>query len=438
VSLVVLGLSHHEAPLSLLESVALGSTDATGLEAAVLRSEHVSEAVVLSTCNRTEVYAEAETFHGAVADVGAALAEATGHDRADLKPHLYVHYEERGVAHAFAVTAGLDSMAVGEAQVVGQMRRSLARAQDAGHVGPALNALLQQALRVAKRVHHDTGIDRVGGSLVQAALVRAAGVAPLAEQTVLVIGAGGMGSLAATAAARAGVAAVLVANRDHQRARRVAARVSGRPVRFGDLGSALASADLVIASTGAPGRVVSHDDVRTAQAARAGRQQVYVDLALPHDIDRSVATLPGVSRVGLDELGADLAGTTQVPEVMAAREVVTAEVASYLLARGAASVAPTVTALRGRADLLVAAELDRLERRTPGLSGADRAEVRWAVERIIDKLLHAPTVRVQQLAREGRGVGYAQALSELFDLDPRDVSLVSTPAQLPDLTEETP
>ena len=172
-SLVVLGLSHHGAPLSLLESVALDPEARTALETAVLRSEHVTEAVVLSTCNRTEVYAECLTFHGALADITTALADACSVDRNDLQPHLFVHYDERGIAHVFSVAAGLDSMAVGEAQILGQVRRSLARAQRQGHVGPALNTVLQQALRVAKRVHTETSIDLVSGSLVQAGLTRA-------------------------------------------------------------------------------------------------------------------------------------------------------------------------------------------------------------------------------------------------------------------------
>ena len=431
-SLVVLGLSHHGAPLSLLESVALPPEERTALEEAVLRSEHVSEAVVLSTCNRTEVYAECLTFHGAIADVTAALAEACAVDKGELQPHLFVHYEERGIAHVFAVTSGLDSMAVGEAQILGQVRRSLARAQHHGHVGPALNAVLQQALRVAKRVHTETGIDLVSGSLVQAGLTRAeAELGGLGDLAVLVVGAGGMGALAATTVARAGAHTVVVANRNHDRAVSVAERVGGTARRLTDLRDALAEADVVISSTGAPQRVVLTADVRDAMTARRGRPQVYVDLALPHDIDLAVADVPGATRVGLAELGADLADAGSAPQVAEAGDLVTGEVAAYLLARSAEAVAPTVTALRARAGELVDEELRRLERRTPGLDDAERAEVRRAVERVVDKLLHTPTVRVKELAREGQGGSYARALSELFDLDPRDVSLVSAPPEIP-------
>jgi glutamyl-tRNA reductase len=431
-SLVVLGLSHHGAPLSLLESVALDDAARVALEAAVLRSEHVTEAVVLSTCNRTEVYAECLTFHGALVDVTAALADACAVERGELQPHLYVHYEDRGMAHAFAVAAGLDSMAVGEAQILGQVRRALADAQDHGHVGPALNTLLQQALRVGKRVHTETEIDLVSGSLVQAGLTRAeAELGGLARLSVLVVGAGGMGALAAATAARLDARELVVVNRDHGRARSVAHRAGGTARPWSELPEALVAADVVVSSTGARGRVVTADLVAAALAARGGRPQVYVDLALPHDVDLTVADLPGASRVGLAELGEDLARAGSAPQVTEARELVTAEVAAHLLSRSAEAVAPTVTALRARARDLVDDEMARLERRTPDMDEALRAEVRRTVERVVDKLLHTPTVRVKELARDGQGGDYARALSELFDLDPRDVSLVSAPPTIP-------
>ena len=366
-SLVVLGLSHHGAPLSLLESVALPAEERTALEAALLRSEHVTEAVVLSTCNRTEVYAECLTFHGGVADITAALAAACSVDRAALQPHLFVQYEDRGIAHIFGVAAGLDSMAVGEAQILGQVRRSLARAQRHGHVGPALNAVLQQALRVAKRVHTDTGIDLVSGSLVQAGLTRAeAALGGLGGLSVLVIGAGGMGSLAATTVARAGARCVVVANRNHDRARTVAGRVGA---------TARSLAGPRRRARGGGPRHLLHRRPRVRGDGRPGpcspgdpwrSPQVYVDLALPHDVDLAVAEVPGALRVGLAELGEDLADAGSAPQVAEAADLVTAEVAAYLVARSAEAVAPTVAALRARAGQLVDEELRRLERRTPG------------------------------------------------------------------------
>jgi len=432
VSVVVIGLNHRTANLELLERTTVDAARLPKVLHDLCARTHLSEAVVLSTCNRTEVYAECLTFHGALADITTALAQACAVDRNDLQPHLYVHYEERGIAHVFSVAAGLDSMAVGEAQILGQVRRSLARAQRHGHVGPALNTVLQQALRVAKRVHTETSIDLVSGSLVQAGLTRAeAELGGLGDLSVLVVGAGGMGALAATTVARAGARTVVVANRNHERARSVAERVGGSALPLSNLAEALVAADVVISSTGAPARVVLADDVRAALAARGGRPQVYVDLALPHDVDLAVADLPGATRVGLGDLGDDLADAGSAPQVAEAADLVTAEVAAYLLARSAEAVAPTVTALRTHAGELVEEELRRLERRLPDLGDDERAEVRRAVQRVVDKLLHTPTVRVKELARDGQGGSYARALSELFDLDPRDVSLVSAPPKLP-------
>lgn len=430
-SLLVLGLSHHGAPMELLESAVLDQGARGRLEAAIVSSEHVVEAVVVSTCNRTEVYAEGLTFHGALADVSEALASATAVPLTELQPHLYVHYEDRGIAHAFTVAAGLDSMAVGEAQILGQLRDSLTRAQRRGHVGPALNTLLQQALRVGKRVHTETEIDDVSRSLVGAGLVAASDVVgPIDGSRVLVLGAGGMGALAATTVSQAGAASVTIANRSVGRAERLAGRVDGVALPWEARFDALADADIIISSTGATGVVLTAADVAAAAVARNGRPQVFIDLALPHDVDVTVADLTGTTRIGLAELGEMLSHAGDVPQVREARDIVTGEVAAYLTERSAEAVAPTVAALRSRAQEVVDREMARLERRTPALDEGDRAEVQRAVHRIVEKLLHAPTVRVKEMAQSGQGGSYAKALSELFDLDPREVSVVSTPPVL--------
>lgn len=436
-SLLVLGLSHHGAPMELLESAVLDQGARGRLEAAIVSSEHVVEAVVVSTCNRTEVYAEGLTFHGALADVSEALASATGVPLTELQPHLYVHYEDRGIAHAFTVAAGLDSMAVGEAQILGQLRDSLTRAQRRGHVGPALNTLLQQALRVGKRVHTETGIDDVSRSLVGAGLVAASDVVgPIDGSRVLVLGAGGMGALAATTVSQAGAASVTIANRSVGRAERLAGRVDGVALPWEARFDALTDADIIISSTGATGVVLKAADVAAAAVARNGRPQVFIDLALPHDVDVTVADLPGTTRIGLAELGEMLSHAGDVPQVREARDIVTGEVAAYLTERSAEAVAPTVAALRMRAQEVVDREMSRLDRRTPELADSDRAEVQRAVHRIVEKLLHAPTVRVKEMAQSGQGGSYAKALSELFDLDPREVSVVSTPPVLPVTDDE--
>ena len=431
-SLLVLGVSHHDASIPMLEAVALDSVGQTTLETHLLHAENVTEAVVVSTCNRTEVYAEALTFHGAVADVTEALALSSGLPRAELQPHLYLHYEEQAIAHAFTVAAGLDSMAVGEAQILGQLRSALARAQRHQHVGPALNMLFQWALRVGKRVHTETQIDAVSGSLVAAGLSHAAGVlGPLAGCTVAVVGAGGMGALAAKTAADGSPLSVTVLNRSFERGERLAERIGGQARQMPDLVEVLGSADIVMTATGAATTVVNATDAAAAAAARGGRPQVYIDLALPHDVEPEVADVPGVTRLGLAELGEILAGTADAPQVHEATDLVTAEVAEYLLARAAETVVPTVTALRARAAELLETELARLEHRTPNLTETERAEVRLAAHRMIEKLLHTPTIRVKELARNGLGGSYARALSELFDLVPADLRIASTPPKHP-------
>ena len=436
-SLLVLGLSHHGAPIGLLEAAALDPASRGRLESTIVGSEHVVEAVVVSTCNRTEVYAEGLTFHGALTDVSDALAAATGVPLAELQPHLYVHYEDRGIAHAFSVAAGLDSMAVGEAQILGQLRDALSHAQRRGHVGPALNTLLPPALGVGPRVHTARASDDVSRSLVGVGRGAADDVVgPIDGAHVLVIGAGGMGALAATTAGQSGAASVTVVNRGMARAERLAARVGGSARPWGERIDALVDADIVISSTGATGVVVTSDDVVAALEARGGRAQLYVDLALPHDVDVSVADLDGVTRIGLAELGEALSHAGDVPQVRDARDIVTGEVAAFLTERSTEAVAPTVAALRSRAQSVVDDELSRLERRTPDLNDAHRAEVQLTVHRIVEKLLHAPTVRVKEMAQSGQGGSYARALSELFDLDPREVSVVSTPPVVPATDDE--
>jgi glutamyl-tRNA reductase len=251
----------------------------------------------------------------------------------------------------------------------------------------------------------------------------------LSTRTVLVVGAGGMSSLAATTAARRGVGALVVANRTLDRGERLAETTGGRAVAMERLVESIADADVVISSTGSAQYLVGADLV-SASAARRARDRVFVDLALPHDVDPAVADLPGTTLIGLAELGAVLAAGADVetlPEVQAVRDLVTGEVAGYVASRMVKSVAPTVAALRSRAAAVVAGEMERLDHRLPDLDDATRQEFQHAVHRVVEKLLHTPTVRVKELTSEGHGEDYAAALRELFDLDPHTVAAVSTP-----------
>ncbi|PPK93500.1 glutamyl-tRNA reductase [Kineococcus xinjiangensis] len=428
-SLLVVGLSHRTASLDVLERAAFDAAGARTLVAELLAGSHVGEAVVLSTCNRVEVHCDVTRFHGGVADVGAALCRRIGAPLEELGDQLYVHYEDAAVEHLFSVACGLDSMAVGESQILGQLRAALRQLQADGGAGGALDALLQQALRVGKRAHTETGLDAAGGSLVEASLSRARDVlGDLGTARAVVVGAGAMSALVATTLHRAGVGSasggLVVANRTAERAERLAAAVAGRAADLADLTAEVAAADLVVSCTGAVGHVLDAATVSAGLPGRDGRPLVLVDLALPRDIDPAVAELPGVHLVGLEALGADLAGAGIGADLRSVRQIVAEEVAAYAAARRAADVAPTVVALRAQARHVAEVELRRLEQRTRGLDPVLRAEVERTVHRIVDKLLHTPTVRVKELAEEPDGAGYAAALRALFDLDVTAVARV--------------
>jgi glutamyl-tRNA reductase len=346
-----------------------------------------------------------------------------------MLPHLYVHYDDGAVSHLFQVAAGLDSMAVGEGQILGQTREALRLGQELGTVGPALNVLFQQALRVGKRSRAETGIDQVAPTLVSAALDRShETVGGVAGKYVVVVGAGAMAGLATATVSRLGAAQIRVVNRTAGRADRLATEYGVRAVALEDLRSELGAADILITCTGASGTLISRDML--AESRNGDRPLSVIDVALPHDVDPSVASLPGVTLIGLAQLAASLHETEAGREVVEVRRIVGEEVTSFLAARRQASVTPTVVALRSMATAVVDAEMARLEGRLPDLDGADLAEIRYAVRRVADKLLHEPTVRVKELANEQGAVSYAAALAELFALDPEAVDAVTRPEGL--------
>ena len=410
----------------------------------VLQSPLVTEAMILSTCNRVEVYAVVDAFHGGLQAIGQVLAEHSGLSMGDLTKHAYVRYSEAAVEHLFAVASGLDSAVVGEAQVLGQVRRAYATAESNRTVGRVLHDLAQRALAVGKRVHSETSIDAAGASVVSVALHVAAErlyrpeVGPsytaLAGRTATVIGAGSMGSLAAAHLVRAGVSHVNVVNRSLPRAQRLADNlaeqgVGTRAMTLDELPSALTGADLVISCTGAVRPVVSLADVHHAlanvQRNELTEPVVFCDLGMPRDIDPAVAGLPGVWVIDMERLQREPSARAAASDADAARQIVAAEVADYLLSQRMAEVTPTVTALRQRAAEVVEAELLRLDNRMPGLDAGQRDEVARTVRRVVDKLLHAPTVRIKQLAGAPGGDTYAEALRELFELDPHAVDAVA-------------
>ena len=424
-SVLVVGLSHRSAPLELVERLSI--TDFPEALGAVLQASSVGEAVVLSTCNRVEVYAAVSRFHGGVQEISELLSALSGVPLDELTEHLYVHYEERAVQHLFTVACGLDSMVVGEGQILGQIRSAYRVAQDSESAGRLLGELFRHALRVGKRARTETSIGRAGASLVGVGLQVARDVlGDLVGRPVLVVGAGAMGRLAGQTLRREGAGEILVANRTQARAEELAEALGGTAVGLADLTEAIAKVDLVVSSTGAAGVVVPADAVGPRD-----RPLFVLDLALPRDVDPAVRGLPDVTLVDMEalqrRLGGPTAGTTDVEEVLA---IVADEVAAFLGWQRSVRVAPTVTALRAKADALVAAELDRLAVRLPDLGEKERAEVAQAVRRVVEKLLHAPTVRVKELAESPGGDSYAEALRELFELDPHIPETI-TVADLP-------
>ncbi|MFJ8634760.1 glutamyl-tRNA reductase [Streptomyces sp. NPDC093568] len=559
-SLLVVGLSHRSAPVSVLERAALSADAQVKLVQDTVAAEPATEAAVLATCNRIELYADVDKFHAGVAELSTLLAQHSGVGLDELTPYLYVHYEDRAVHHLFSVACGLDSMVVGEGQILGQIKDSLAKAQELHSAGRLLNDLFQQSLRVGKRAHSETGIDRAGQSLVTFGLEQLSEQADVTAwargKKALVIGAGSMSSLAAATLARAGVAEIVVANRTADRAERLAeilnaaddTDVLARAVPMDAVPVELTRADVAVSCTGATGLVLTAEEVAAAVEGRTGRPVAFaeagapaprthtdsadvrqtplpptsvgtdencpldvaavqggfsvlgeaavagmdaatleqhaawaagsavdrreaarrspeadaelitalaataatvgriperrkpepvaetprpapvlslLDLAMPRDIDAAVHRLAGVRLVDIESLAEASADAPMAADVDQVRRIVSDEVAAFGAALRAAHITPTVVALRAMAADVVANEIARLEGRLPGLDDKHRGEITQTVRRVVDKLLHAPTVRVKQLAAEPGGAGYADALRTLFDLDQETVASVS-------------
>lgn len=430
-AVLLVGLSFRSAPVPVLEKASAAAADLGALEHDILDGDFVTEALVLSTCNRMEFYVATTAFHPALDHVVDTVARHAGIAADELEPYLYVRYADSAAEHMLIVASGLDSMVVGEQQVIGQLRAAYQTADENGTVGTTLHELTQRALRTGKRVHTETAVDVAGSSMVSFALGHAVsqlGAADMTGRRALVVGAGAMASLASTWLGKAGVEHVTVANRTLSRAENLAdharqAGVAASAIPLSGIPAVLADVDLVVSATGAVGTVLSGADVEAAQKSRPHRM-VLVDLSMPRDIDDAVTGAgEDIRLLNIEEL-TTLAGDGTRDED-AARRVVAEELAEYLEQARVQAVVPTVKALRQRASDVIDDEVGQLVRRTPGMSDQDRAEVVRTVRRVVDKLLHTPTVQVKKLSTAGGTVNYAEALATLFNLPAASSAAVS-------------
>jgi glutamyl-tRNA reductase len=421
VSVVVVGLSHRTVPLDLLERM---TVDDAGLPKALanLRArDHLSEVVVLSTCLRTEIYALAEGFHGAMSDARNFLTEHSFAPPEDFTDHLYSYYGETAAAHLFAVASGLDSAVLGESEILGQVRDAWERAMQEGAAGPSLSVLFRHALEVGKRARSETRIARGTTSMSQAAVALAAERlgGSLDGRRVLLFGAGDMGEgMAGALAASPGVDEVLVANRTWAKAALLARRVGGRAVEHGALAAALEEVDVILTSTGSPSVILEAADLAPVLPSRNGRPLLIVDVAVPRDVDPGVGELAGVTLLDMDDLRAfaeeGMVGRRR--EVGRVRALVADEVDRWVSATTGRAAAPLIGALRSKAEAVRLGELDRLRSRLQDLDPRQREAVEALTRGILAKLLHEPTVRLKDAAGSPRGERLAEALRALFDL----------------------
>jgi len=419
VSVVVIGLNHRTAPLDLLERTAIDHAHLPKVLHDLCTRTNLSEAVVLSTCNRTEVYAVAEKFHGGYDDVRNFFVDLSFLPSEEFAHHLYVHYDEAAVNHLFGVAAGLDSAVLGESEILGQVGAAWEKARDEGTTGSALNLLFRHALEVGKRVRTETGIGRGITSVAQAAVAMASDrLGSLEGRRILLLGAGEMAEGMATSLAAAGAGDVVVANRTWQTARALASNIGGRAVRLADLAAELVTADVLLTSTGAHTIMLEHADLASAMGHRDGRPLLIVDIAMPRDVDPSAGQLEGVTLLDMDDLRRFVAVGLQgrQHEASRARVIVEDEIARYRATTSAREAAPLVTALRDRAEAVRAGELERLKARLAGLDDRQREAVDALTKGIVAKLLHEPTVKLKDAAGSAKGDRLNDALRDLFNL----------------------
>ena len=418
---IAVGLNHKTAPLGLLGRLAIPEDTLPKALHQLSTYEHVLEGVVLSTCNRIEVYASVPRFHRGAQDLRNFLGEFRHVAPEDLSDHLYTYHDDGAIRHLFRVASGIDSMVIGESEILGQVRRAFQAAQTEDLVHRTLGHAFRQALKVGKAARAETDIARNPVSVSSAAVDfarRAFSERSLAGKKVLLVGAGKMGRLAMKALERAGVTDVVVVNRREERARDLAQRYGAAPLPFEDLEKALTNADIVICSTTAPGVVIDAATMRSARSRRDSQDLLLIDIAVPHDVDPEVRRIEGVTVRDLEDLArvVDTSLGSRLSEVSKVEAIVAVEVGRFMEWERADEVAPVVSRLVAQAEKVRAAEMERFRRRA-GVDDATAEAVDRLSRRLVAKLLHEPISRAKEMPSSQQGKLHLSALRELFELD---------------------
>ncbi len=418
-SVIVVGLNHRTVPLDLFEKMTVPEAKLPKALADLSSRENISESVILSTCNRIEIYAYAEKFHGAYQDIRNFLSEISHVAPEDFSDHLIGLFGSDAVEHLFKVSSGIDSAVIGEHEILGQVRSAWELAIEEQAVGTVLNSLFRHSLEVGKRARSETLISRNITSVSQAAVAMAdKQLNGLIGKRVLVVGAGEMGEGMAKSLHAGGITELRVANRTWDRAVETAERLNGKPVRLDELPQNLTEVDLLLTSTGATAAILEYGDLDEAARQREGRELLIVDIAVPRDVDPASAELDGVTLLDMDDLRefAEKGIRAREKEVSSVIEIINEELERFSNLFSARSVAPIVTQLHSRAEEIRNAELQKLFRKFPELTSEQLKGIETLTSVIANKLIHEPTVRLKDAAGTPKGERLSEALQDLFDL----------------------
>jgi glutamyl-tRNA reductase len=419
-SIVVLGVNHRSAPLDVIEKVTIASESLEAVLQGLLARDNIRETVVLSTCNRTEVYVLAEKFHGAYGDVRDFFCELSGLSPDELHPHLYSQHDDAAVTHLFEVASGLDSAVLGETEILGQVRTAWERARNENTARTSMNMLFRQALEVGKRARTETSISRSTASVSHAAVDMAIDIfGTMSGANVLVVGAGDMGAGIAKALAGAGAKNVTVMNRSVERAQELAKSVGAVVGKFDELSSAVAQADVILTCTGSGEVIMSKTFVDDARSRVEEKQLLIVDIAMPRDVDHMVGELAGVTLRDLHDLRdwAQLGIDARQQEANQVREIIGEEVKRFAQESVARQAAPLVAELHERAETIRRTEIERYATRLGHLTPDQKEAVEALSKAVVAKLLHSPSIQLKNSAGTPQGERIAAALRDLFDIE---------------------